>query len=410
MIVTSHGVSAFAADITVSEVFSWNVNAYVGSSIDLTWNVNNNILYYYQVEGECLPQASCSDTGVDPQDSSCGEGISGQQSLLTLSATSLSELANKIKTSSANKWPIKSIKKFSRPVRTTDIAADEARGIDHSCNKLEEIDGFCRMPEFKDLCFPSSDILVAYIGMSVVEIVVTEFVETPIVSVLSVETSAEPTSSVSVPITISQPNINVSCGCNPIPPFIYTTNNLFSNNALADFMKRNKKTIPSNANLRFNSFDNTWRNSYSFFGIGENDAPETWRVIYEWACENEVAGESYSNFIWKYSLFVKRSTSLGDLETRILYVFSTDPICQGNNKSLNFSFLADTANNGSATTSPGTAVSMTTFYDRIGLFSSYFWQKRPLLSVVVSAFQTQNKTTVLDISSIFPPQSQLLPA
>lgn len=88
------------------------------------WDVGNDILYWYRVESECL-SFGCQETGLDPNDLKCGAPPpDGVRQLTIVAARGLADLCTKLKERSNQRpWNvrIRSIKKLSRPVRTTDF-------------------------------------------------------------------------------------------------------------------------------------------------------------------------------------------------------------------------------------------------------------------------------------------------
>lgn len=121
-----------------------------------TWNLSQGYLYHYRIQGTCI-NSSCKTTGLQPNDAKCG-GTDLQRFLWNISARDLTDLCTKMKDRFLTmpwSWPVLSIKKFSRPALTSDVAQDEANGIDHSCNELEEQETFCEIPECLEFCLSS---------------------------------------------------------------------------------------------------------------------------------------------------------------------------------------------------------------------------------------------------------------
>lgn len=145
--------------------FEWNISSTIEIDIDFAWDVGKQVLHYYQVEGTCEKPPNCETTGIETNDDKCSSG--GARFTQIIAARSTSDLCTKLQQRFLNypvRWPIQSIKRYSRPVYTTDIDREEANGIDHSCNKKEEII-FCHVPECFDLCAGLT--YTAEIGISV---------------------------------------------------------------------------------------------------------------------------------------------------------------------------------------------------------------------------------------------------
>lgn len=145
--------------------FEWNILSTIEIDFDFAWDVGRQVLHYYQVEGTCEKPPTCETTGIETNDAKCASG--GARFTQIIAARSTADLCTKLQQRFLNypvRWPIQSIKRYSRPVYTTDIDREEANGIDHSCNKKEEVI-FCHVPECFDLCAGLT--YTAEIGISV---------------------------------------------------------------------------------------------------------------------------------------------------------------------------------------------------------------------------------------------------
>ncbi|RDJ35238.1 MAG: hypothetical protein DWQ19_10515 [Crenarchaeota archaeon] len=139
------------SNFIVDQVSSWNVYSTFTVSLESQWDIGGEVLRYYMIEGDCESPPACETTGFDFNDSNCDGGVRFFQ---TIAATSLADLCEKMQATYLNypvKWPVKRIRRFSRPVYLSDIEEQEANGIDHSCNELED-QVFCHVPECFDFC------------------------------------------------------------------------------------------------------------------------------------------------------------------------------------------------------------------------------------------------------------------
>ncbi len=143
---------------------TWKINAEINKDFEFRWDIGDQPLRYYQVEGECQYPPTCDITGYEIQDPVCG---SGMKYIQVIAARDLSDLCNKIAEQSLNyalKWPIVRIKRFSRPVFLDDVQAEEDLGVDHSCNISEYVE-FCHIPECLNYCIDQNEIVSS--GVSV---------------------------------------------------------------------------------------------------------------------------------------------------------------------------------------------------------------------------------------------------
>jgi len=111
------------------------------------WNVNDNVLKYYKIEGSCLPP-TCESQNIDPSDAACGSGlVSGYRFTTVVAALNVADLCEKLKRNYLNppiKSKIESIKLYSRPVYKEVEQSD-------ACNKLTP-QSFCEIPECLQFC------------------------------------------------------------------------------------------------------------------------------------------------------------------------------------------------------------------------------------------------------------------
>jgi len=198
-------------------------------------------------------------------------------------------------------------------------------------------------------------------------------------------------------------SVNGNCGCNPTPIALKMQHNISSvSTILTDFLLRNNLTLPSNLNLTFNTYDNSWKTGFHFKGVGSNVPIEDWHTIFKWECSSVLAGESSETNYWKLSILIsriKRTTPAEKMETRILYAFQPQEACDNNR--INFTFSIDT--NTGAVVLPKTLIaSESILNDEIGLFDGKTWQKNPKIKIIVSESEIQSDSRSQDIFSIFP--------
>ena len=136
----------------IEQDFGWNVKSQIIIDQDFEWNVSTSTLFWYRIEGECI-EPTCKFGTVDTDQTGCGSPpTQGQTFTQLVAARNLTDLCKKLKRKFITypmKWPIKFIHRYSRPVRLNDIRADEAKGIDHTCNRLIK-QKFSQVPECLD--------------------------------------------------------------------------------------------------------------------------------------------------------------------------------------------------------------------------------------------------------------------
>ena len=104
--------SQYGSSFIYSLDFSWNVIQSIELDLDFSWDIGNEGLYWYTVEGICKVSSGCKTTGV-PQ------GSKGRIFSRTLAARNLTDLCFKLKTLYLNypvDWPITKILRYKKPV------------------------------------------------------------------------------------------------------------------------------------------------------------------------------------------------------------------------------------------------------------------------------------------------------
>lgn len=137
--------------------FSWNIKSFLGFEYDFIWSIGDSPLFYYRIEGECV-ESSCETTGIETNDEKCGvPPPDGQKILVTIAARNLKDLAERLRDNYPPNWPIKSIKRFSKPVYFSE-------DFDEDCSEYVDM-AFCDLPEFFNYCSIEGDSRV-HMGIS----------------------------------------------------------------------------------------------------------------------------------------------------------------------------------------------------------------------------------------------------
>lgn len=134
----TQSISTYNLAFTKELEFQWKQRAEINKDVSFLWNTGQLNIYWYRVIGKgvndpCLPQDPC-----------CSRFI------LNIHARSLPELCEKL-SKRRFKFPIESVQRFSRPAENAVVAFEEANGLNHNCNVLQEVQ-VCAIPECADFC------------------------------------------------------------------------------------------------------------------------------------------------------------------------------------------------------------------------------------------------------------------
>lgn len=127
----------------------WNVKFALTMDFSSSWNIGEQRMHWYRVQGACKP-LTCPPVSVEEQ-------CKGMMFLMNVLAPNLQSVCRQLKNRQFVQR-IAKIQKFSRPARPSDQAADAAIGIDHSCNKLEDV-SFCNVPACLDFCVDYDEVV-----------------------------------------------------------------------------------------------------------------------------------------------------------------------------------------------------------------------------------------------------------
>ena len=205
-----------------------------------------------------------------------------------------------------------------------------------------------------------------------------------------------------VPLLADTGTVTTNCGCGALPIDLKCKHNFADTTVLKEFLFRNNFSLPSEIDLTYNKYDNLWRATYHYTGMGSDSSSSTekWNVVFEWGCGYTVY--ETDDLIWRFSVLLTRVKNTSPVErynTRILYSFKPADIC--NNNPLGFSFIVNTFTNELMSPSNITPVE-TILSDDIGLFDGQNWKKKNQLLITVSVVSTQSTTPVVDIYPLFP--------
>jgi hypothetical protein len=215
-------------------------------------------------------------------------------------------------------------------------------------------------------------------------------------------TSGEPSVLPIGVLSISATDVEGGCGCGKTPPILYMRHGLGRSSEFNSFLGRNMYFLPEEIVLRFNAIQNTWRQNYSFRGVGLY-SQEIWNILFEWGCTAAFDGTNSDGPLWKFSFYAnRRNTVTGeDFDTRIICTFDSASPCVGG--ILDFAFSIDTSRQGQVVaSSPPSSADSIVFLDETGMFVSRAWLSQPVLPVTIRQVARSVIGVNFDISSIFP--------
>ena len=181
------------------------------------------------------------------------------------------------------------------------------------------------------------------------------------------------------------------CGCLNLPLLISLTQNFSKDNIFANFLVRNNLKIASTLRLRHNKLNGSWQHNLHYKGLGpDSNSPESWNVIFELQCANEIGGTTIGNTVWKLAIqiFRKNIYRNNNSSSRIFMSILPDTICNGTTSELDFLITYNTQT-GLAFVNPNSTIYYNEIFDNIGLFSNRAWIENPNLNLRISQIVPQ---------------------
>jgi len=184
--------------------------------------------------------------------------------------------------------------------------------------------------------------------------------------------------------------------CN-LPLYLEVTHNIQNFNVFNNFLNRNGLTLDSKLKFYHNKSANSWQYNAHLTGYGSNGVgQESWNIVLEWACTNEVV---VGRYMYKFSLLVKQKnlTDSSDYTTRLLLTFDPNNICDATTFLFGFDYNPNT---NFVTNTLSVDVETKLLYDGIGVFKSSYWLNNNFnitLSALGFPFEVERKnfTTIL---------------
>ena len=201
-------------------------------------------------------------------------------------------------------------------------------------------------------------------------------------------------------LTIDDEEVESACGCGSAPLVLLCYHNLSQGNFFKDFMASNGITLGEYSSIRYRTGTSSWQENIHMSGIGVAGGSERWRVLLEWGCSENIAGEELGSPFWKFSMLITRSNlSNGlDTETRFLVTIPPEFVCnESGTVDVEIKLNVQSGNATIRTGEPDIVV----FKDRIGFFKGRYWQQMPL-RIRIREGVTSSAAPVYDIQPIFP--------
>jgi hypothetical protein len=205
------------------------------------------------------------------------------------------------------------------------------------------------------------------------------------------------------PHVVAAADVDNFC-CSPIDTIINLEHNLNLGSKLGNFVKRNSFSLPDNINLIYNIVDGSWKRNFHFVGL---EGIETFDVLFEWACTDELGANDIGYDAWKFSILVnyKNEDNGIDARSRVLLLFPKGNFCSVG-QGLDATFKINTKTKITTvveSSSLNSSVIDTVINDDVGLFKSIQWFQKPNLKINIKEAGLSSRIfTYVDYESIIP--------
>lgn len=174
------------------------------------------------------------------------------------------------------------------------------------------------------------------------------------------------------------------CGCGDIPLVLNLEHGIAKDNNFAQFLRRNSLTISKRLKMEYNVPNDSWQCNLHYRGLSPDaNSEETWDIMFDVQCTQELGGIFIGRQIWKFGMevFRKNLSTGADFDARIIIGVLPDEICGANE--LKFTVKLDTQST-LAEITPSATIYQSVLYDDIGLFKNRAWITNPDLYFTVS--------------------------
>jgi hypothetical protein len=185
--------------------------------------------------------------------------------------------------------------------------------------------------------------------------------------------------------TITPPTTLVNgCLCKDMSLELSFSHNLIVHNKLSQFLSRNNIPVSKIVKMFYNTTNNVWQKNFHYRGKAAGSTTnESWSVIFELGCVDNIGGEQIDQKIWKFTLSIiqKNLDTLEDFDSKLILAFVPDNVCATG--SFRSQISVDTQNNLMAI-NPSSTIYHSVLYDNIGLFTNPYWIDNPNLVIYIS--------------------------
>ena len=174
------------------------------------------------------------------------------------------------------------------------------------------------------------------------------------------------------------------CGCLDLPLMLNLSQVIAQNNNFAQFLNRNKLTISNKIKMQYNVPNDSWQTNLYYKGLSPDaNSYETWNVMFDMQCTQNLGAIFIGRQIWRFSTEVVRKnlTSGVSFTTRLVIGILPDNLCAANE--LNFTIQVNTQTLATQV-SPNATIYQSLIYDEIGMFKNNAWISNPNLVFTIS--------------------------
>jgi hypothetical protein len=162
-------------------------------------------------------------------------------------------------------------------------------------------------------------------------------------------------------------------------------------------MTKNGYEFPEEIYLKYRERDTTWNASFDF---SDREIDERWKMVYDWACVNEVAGEDLGSYHWKFNMLITRRIQGILNRTKLLTTLPASSLACVNGR-LNAVFLLNTSTGNVYL--QNSVVEADVFVDQIGLFENEYWSTYHSALFYIAQAGIEPFSPTVDILPFFPP-------
>jgi hypothetical protein len=195
-------------------------------------------------------------------------------------------------------------------------------------------------------------------------------------------------------LTVVNDFISTLC-CGNLPTTLFLNHEFSRFNKLSSFMRINGLSFARNLHMVYSKKKGLWANNLHYQGIGTTNDLETWDIISEFGCMDNLGGLKVSGSLLGFSFVVKNRNlrTLNDNYTRIVIGFNPDEVCSLDG-SLDYAMTLNTKNSVVEATMDTTTI----ITDGIGLFQNRSFVVDPNIDFRVTSFSTIAPASNLDLS------------